>query len=132
MQVGSEQLPEVRNKAFTWLAEWTNTFVRVVRPRVRSAAADYQSRGDKVKAQSPLPTHPPKTFRLASSNDWSGASRVVPTVHRAPAISIFDRHKQLSQGHRATHATAKRPIIHDERLGGLLQSRARHSKCEHP
>jgi hypothetical protein len=35
--------PEVRAKAFTWLAERVNTFVNVLRPRVRSAAADFQS-----------------------------------------------------------------------------------------
>jgi hypothetical protein len=37
--------PEVRRKAFAWLAERVNTFVNVMRPRVRSAAADFQSRG---------------------------------------------------------------------------------------
>lgn len=33
--------PEVRARAFEWLAERTNTFINVLRPRVRSAAADY-------------------------------------------------------------------------------------------
>jgi hypothetical protein len=34
-----------RPRVFSWLAERVNTFVRVLRPRIRSAAADYQSRG---------------------------------------------------------------------------------------
>lgn len=34
--------PAVRARAFEWLAERTNTFVNVLRPRVRSAVADYQ------------------------------------------------------------------------------------------
>ena len=34
--------PEVRAKAFAWLVERVNTFVSVMRPRVRSAAADFQ------------------------------------------------------------------------------------------
>jgi len=33
--------PEVRGRAFDWLADRTNTFINVLRPRVRSAAADY-------------------------------------------------------------------------------------------
>jgi hypothetical protein len=33
-------------EAFSWLAERVNTFVNVLRPRMRSAAADYQSRGE--------------------------------------------------------------------------------------
>jgi hypothetical protein len=44
LQVGSLEQPELRKKAFSWLAERVNTFVRVLRPRMRSAAADYQSR----------------------------------------------------------------------------------------
>jgi hypothetical protein len=44
LQVESLQQPEERKKAFSWLAERVNTFVRVLRPRARSAAADYQSR----------------------------------------------------------------------------------------
>jgi hypothetical protein len=44
--VGSLEQPEVRKKAFFWLAERVNTFVNVLRPRMRSAAADYQSRGE--------------------------------------------------------------------------------------
>ena len=40
--------PEVRRKAFAWLAERVNTFVNVMRPRVRSAAADFKSRGEPV------------------------------------------------------------------------------------
>ena len=46
LQVGSLEQPEVRKKAFSWLAERVNTFVNVLRPRIRSAAADYQSRGE--------------------------------------------------------------------------------------
>jgi hypothetical protein len=46
LQVESLQQPEERKKAFSWLAERVNTFVRVLRPRVRSAAADYQSRSE--------------------------------------------------------------------------------------
>jgi hypothetical protein len=46
LQVESLQQPEVRKKAFFWLAERVNTFVNVLRPRMRSAAADYQSRGE--------------------------------------------------------------------------------------
>ncbi len=34
--------PAVRARAFDWLTERTNTFINVLRPRVRSAAADYQ------------------------------------------------------------------------------------------
>jgi hypothetical protein len=41
---------EVRKKAFAWLAERVNTFVNVMRPRVRSAAADFQSRGERGAA----------------------------------------------------------------------------------
>jgi len=44
--VGSFDQPEARKKAFSWLAERVNTFVNVLRPRMRSAAADYQSRGE--------------------------------------------------------------------------------------
>jgi hypothetical protein len=46
LEVGSLDQPEVRKKAFSWLAERVNTFVNVLRPRMRSAAADYQSRGE--------------------------------------------------------------------------------------
>ena len=46
LEVGSLEQPEVRKKAFSWLAERVNTFVRVLRPRMRSAAADYQSRAE--------------------------------------------------------------------------------------
>jgi hypothetical protein len=45
-QFGSLDQAEVRKRAFSWLAERVNTFVNVMRPRVRSAAADYESRGD--------------------------------------------------------------------------------------
>jgi len=33
---------EGKTEAFRWLAERVNTFVSVVRPRVRSAVADYE------------------------------------------------------------------------------------------
>ena len=46
LEVGSLDQPEIRKKAFSWLAERVNTFVNVLRPRMRSAAADYQSRGE--------------------------------------------------------------------------------------
>jgi hypothetical protein len=46
LQVGSLEQPEVRKKAVSWLAERVNTFVRVLRPRMRWAAAGYQSRGE--------------------------------------------------------------------------------------
>jgi hypothetical protein len=46
LQVESLEQPEVRKKAFSWLAERVNTFVNVLRPRMRSAAADYQSRAE--------------------------------------------------------------------------------------
>lgn len=41
-KVGPLNQPEVRKLAFAWLAERVNTFVDVLRPRVRSAAADYE------------------------------------------------------------------------------------------
>ena len=34
---------EVRQRAFAWLSERVNTSVNVLRPRVRSAVADYQA-----------------------------------------------------------------------------------------
>lgn len=37
---------EERQRVFSWLAQRVNTFVRVLRPRMRSAAADYKSRGE--------------------------------------------------------------------------------------
>ena len=46
LEVGSLEQPEVRKEAFSWLAERVNTFVRVLRPPMRSAAADYQSRAE--------------------------------------------------------------------------------------
>ena len=36
--------PEAKIEAFAWLAERVNTFVNVVRPRVRSAAIDYEEK----------------------------------------------------------------------------------------
>jgi hypothetical protein len=46
LPVESLEQPEARKRAFSWLAERVNTFVRVLRPRMRSAAADYQSRAE--------------------------------------------------------------------------------------
>jgi hypothetical protein len=46
LPVGSLDQAEVRKRAFSWLAERVNTFVNVIRPRVRSAAADYQPRSE--------------------------------------------------------------------------------------
>jgi hypothetical protein len=46
LTVGPLDQAEVRARAFSWLAERVNTFVNVMRPRARSAAADYQSRGE--------------------------------------------------------------------------------------
>ena len=46
LQVGSLEQPEERKKAFAWLAARVNTYVNVLRPRMRSAAVDYQSRGE--------------------------------------------------------------------------------------
>jgi hypothetical protein len=44
LRPGNLEDPAVRARAFDWLAERTNTFINVLRPRVRSAAADYQGR----------------------------------------------------------------------------------------
>ena len=41
---GNLDQPEVRKKAFAWLAARVNTFVNIMGPRVRSAAVDFQSR----------------------------------------------------------------------------------------
>jgi hypothetical protein len=38
--------PENRDQAYAWLAERVNTFVNVLRPRVRSAATDYVQHGE--------------------------------------------------------------------------------------
>jgi len=46
LTVGPLDQPGNRNSAIDWLAERVNTFVSVLRPRMRSAAADYQSRGE--------------------------------------------------------------------------------------
>lgn len=42
MRPGNLEDPAVRARAFEWLTERTNTFINVLRPRVRSAVADYQ------------------------------------------------------------------------------------------
>ena len=47
---GNLDQPEARKKAFVWLAERVNTFVNVMRPRVRSAAADFKSRREQETA----------------------------------------------------------------------------------
>jgi hypothetical protein len=44
--VGSLINPDIRKEAFAWLAERVNVFVSVLRPLVRSAVADYASRGE--------------------------------------------------------------------------------------
>jgi hypothetical protein len=44
--VGPLNQADVRKRGFTWLAERVNTFVNILRPRVRSAVADYQARGE--------------------------------------------------------------------------------------
>jgi hypothetical protein len=44
LPVGSLDQPEARQRAFSWLAERVDTSVRVLRARIRSAAADYHSR----------------------------------------------------------------------------------------
>jgi hypothetical protein len=40
--VGRLDQAEVRKPAFSWLAERVNAFVNVMRPRVRSVAADFR------------------------------------------------------------------------------------------
>jgi len=45
-KTGPLDQPAARSEAFTWLAERVNTFVNVMRPRVRSAVADYEARGE--------------------------------------------------------------------------------------
>jgi len=42
LRVGPLDDPEVRDRAFEWLTDRTNTFINVLRPRVRSAVADVQ------------------------------------------------------------------------------------------
>lgn len=42
--VSSLDDPEARRQAFLWLAERVNTFVSVLRPRVRSAVSDYMAK----------------------------------------------------------------------------------------
>lgn len=45
-KTGPLDQPDARRAAFAWLAERVNTFVNVMRPRVRSAVADYEARGE--------------------------------------------------------------------------------------
>jgi hypothetical protein len=54
LTVGPLDQAEVRKRAFSWLTERVNTFVNVLRPRVRSAAADY-SRADTMAARAQFP-----------------------------------------------------------------------------
>ena len=42
---GSLEDDDTRKRAFIWLADRVNTFINVMRPRVRSAGADYLARG---------------------------------------------------------------------------------------
>jgi hypothetical protein len=42
LRPGNLEDPAVRAQAFDWLTERTNTFINVLRPRVRSAVTDYQ------------------------------------------------------------------------------------------
>jgi len=46
LQVGSLEQREAREKGVSWLAKRVNTFVNVLRPRMRSLAADYQLRAE--------------------------------------------------------------------------------------
>jgi hypothetical protein len=46
IQTGPLDQLEERQRVFSWLAERVNTFVRVLRPRMRSATADSKSRGE--------------------------------------------------------------------------------------
>lgn len=43
---GPLDVPENRSKAFVWLQERVNTFINVIRPRVRSAVADYAAKSE--------------------------------------------------------------------------------------
>jgi hypothetical protein len=45
-QAGPMDQPEERQRVISWLAERVNTFVNILRPLVRSKAADYQSRNE--------------------------------------------------------------------------------------
>lgn len=47
LSIGSLDDPMIRERAFEWLAERVNTFVNVMRPRVRSAVADYDASNQK-------------------------------------------------------------------------------------
>lgn len=44
LKAGSLEDANSRGRAFAWLAERVNTFINVLRPRVRSAVADFQAR----------------------------------------------------------------------------------------
>jgi len=46
IQAGQMDQLEERERVLSWLARRVNTFVNVLRPRMRAAAADYQSRGE--------------------------------------------------------------------------------------
>lgn len=47
LKPGSLDDAEVRRRAFEWLGDRVNTFINVLRPRVRSAVADFQARDER-------------------------------------------------------------------------------------
>lgn len=49
LRTGALDQAEARHAAFEWLAERVNTFISVLRPRVRSAVADFQAREEGTK-----------------------------------------------------------------------------------
>ena len=46
LRVGPLTQSDVRERGFSWLAERVNTFVNVLRPRMRSAAAEYRAKSE--------------------------------------------------------------------------------------
>ncbi len=46
LRVGPLTQSDVRERGFVWLAERVNTFVNVLRPRIRSAAAEYKAKSE--------------------------------------------------------------------------------------
>jgi hypothetical protein len=46
LRVGPLTHSDVRERGFVWLAERVNTFVNVLRPRIRSAAAEYKAKSE--------------------------------------------------------------------------------------
>jgi hypothetical protein len=80
LPVGPLYQVEVRERAFAWLVERVNTFVNVMRPRMRSAAADNQSRRDQGRAT--IARSPPvfavqhnAEIRSVAGRDLAGAGR---------------------------------------------------------